>query len=483
MSTKIKNRDKDRVVILGAGPAGLAAGLTLSRQGVKPTIIERLSLVGGVSRTIVTQGFRFDLGAHRWFTKDQILDTFVHQLLTDEITKCPRSSHIYFNGKHVRYPLNITDILKNVGLLNCAAAVTSSVSTEVRNLFVPSPIVSMKDAYTAQFGPVLYRTFFQRYSEKLWGLSCDELSGDWVSQRSKGMSIWQTIKAALRKSDITSLIEEFEYPRLGIGRMSERMQEEIVKHGGEILLKHEVVGFVTKDNRIDAIRLKHEDTFLRVEVDHVLSSLPLPTMATWLGGSQNKDVEEATRQLHFRGLIFVAILIDKPQTTEDSWIYLQDFRLLSTRLHAPANFSKAMAPEGKSSLVFEIAASENDHMWQLTDAQLTKIVVSDLVNILEYVNADEIIGSKVVREPHAYPVYRVGYRKHLEKVNGFLSRCTNLTMIGRNGMYRYNNIDHSLESGIKAAENLLGAHHDLSIINTGKEYQEIKERTYEITKK
>jgi len=474
MSAKIKDKDKEHVIILGAGPAGLAAGLTLTRQGVKTTIVERLPQVGGVSRTIVTQGFRFDLGPHRWFTKDQDLDTFVHQLLGHEIIKCSRSSRILFDGEYVRYPFKITDILRNMGLLKCGEVFTTFLLAKLNNLFVPTPIVSMKDAFTDQFGIVLYKTFFERYSEKLWGLSCEALSGDWVSQRSKGMSIWQAIRDALRKSDVISLIEEFEYPRLGIGRISERMQEEIVKHGADILLSHEVVGFETKDNRIAAVRLKHDDHFMRVAVDHVLSSLPLPTLSTWLGGSQNKGVTEAVRQLLFRGLIFVGIFIDKPQITEDSWIYLQDFRLIPTRVHEPTNLSRAMAPEGKSSLIFEIAAFENDLMWQKTDADLTKIVISDLVSIFDHINGEEIIGSKVVREAHAYPVYRIGYRKHLEKVNGFLSRFTNLVMIGRNGMYRYNNMDHSLASGMKAAENLLGAQNDLSIINTEKEYHEIK---------
>jgi protoporphyrinogen oxidase len=271
-----------KVVILGAGPGGLAAGHRLADFGILPVVFEKLPYVAGLCHTIVHDNFRFDIGGHRWFTKNEELNRWFIALMHDELIQVDRISRIYFNGKYFDYPINIKNVLKNSGLFTSTSAVLSYLSAQLKGLFSKQAPANMEDAYVKQFGKKLYEMFFENYSEKVWGTSCHEMSADWVEQRTKGLSIFTALRDALIGSNgkLASLAEEFLYPKLGYSRISERMAEDITFAGGKILLRHKVISVVHEKSRVSGIIYEDPDgQGQRVDADAVISSIPLTILA------------------------------------------------------------------------------------------------------------------------------------------------------------------------------------------------------------
>ena len=475
---------KDTTLVMGAGPGGLCSAYVLSKAGRKVTIVERAPFVGGLARTIKRQTdhgeFKFDIGGHRWFTKNDELNDIFREVVADELLMVNRTSRIYFDGKFVDYPLKISNALKAIGPLTSAQAMADYGRTRVMGKVKPTPIVSMEDAYIDQFGPTLYKLFFQRYSEKVWGLPCDQMSGDWVTQRSKGMSIVTAVKDAIvpSKGKVVSLIDEFMYPRDGFGRFSERMADSITASGNDIQLGAGVTKVLRQGNRVTAVEVATDEGPRRVEADNFISSIPLTVLAKIVDPPAPKEVLEAADALTFRNVITINLMLKKRQVTSDTWLYVHDRNILFGRFHEPKNWSPAMVPgEEYTSLVVEYFCSFGDDIWQMTEEELVERTVKHLVEDMKFISRDEVIGGFEIRAPRAYPSYVLGYEKHLEKVKNFVSTLENLQIVGRYGTFRYNNTDHSIETGLLAAKNLLGEHHDLDQVNAEKEYHEIKRVT------
>ena len=232
------------VVILGAGPAGLATGHELSAKGVKVTVLEKNSYVGGLCRTIHVDGYKFDLGGHRWFTQNEDLNNWFRRLMAGHLVMVQRISRIYYGGKYFLYPVAIGNVVRNAGALTIVKAGFGFIAAAFKYGAMGAPVKNMKDAYTAQFGNTLYQMFFRRYTEKVWGKPCEQLSSDWVSQRSKGLSIWSVVRETLsaRKTKVKSLIEEFMYPRDGYMRITERLAEDIEAAGNQVMLGTAEIG-------------------------------------------------------------------------------------------------------------------------------------------------------------------------------------------------------------------------------------------------
>jgi protoporphyrinogen oxidase len=343
--------------------------------------------------------------------------------------------------------------------------------------FRPTPILSMEDAYIDQFGRTLYELFFQRYSEKVWGLPCSEMSGDWVAQRSKGMSLVTAVKDAIvpSKGKVVSLIDNFMYPRYGFGRFSERMADAITAMGNKIDLGSGVEVVHREGNRVTRVTLSTPDGPKRVEAENYISSIPLTVLAKIVEPAAPADVIEAANKLTFRNVITVNVMLKKRQVTPDTWLYVHDRNILFGRFHEPKNWSAAMVPgEEYTSLVVEYFCSYGDEIWNMTEEQLVNQTVKHLVEDLKFITPDEVIGGFTIRAPRAYPSYVMGYEKHLETVKDFVYSLENIQIIGRYGTFRYNNTDHSIETGLLAAKNILGEHHDLDEVNAEKEYHEMK---------
>jgi len=466
---------------MGAGPAGLCSAYVLSKAGAHATVVEAAPFVGGLARTIrrdTEHGeFKFDIGGHRWFTKNEDLNDLFREVVADELLWVNRISRIYFDGKYVDYPLKIGSALKAVGPITAARAVLDYGRIRIKQRSKPTEIKSMEDAYINQYGATLYKLFFQAYSEKVWGLKCDQLSGDWVSQRTKGMSLVTAIKDAIipSKGKVVSLIDQFMYPRDGFGRFSERMADSIQAAGNEIRLSNAVEKIVLDGNRVKGIQVRTDDGSEFIEGDNFISSIPFTVLVKIMEPAAPQNVIDASDSLTFRDIITVNLMIGKRQVTHDTWLYVHDRNILFGRFHEPKNWSPAMVPSDEyTSLVIEYFCTKGDHIWNMSDEQLVNQSVKHLVEDLSFVTPEEVIGGFTLRATKAYPVYDLDYQEPLLVMKNFIQSIENLQYIGRGGSFRYNNTDHSIETGMLAAKNLLGEQHNLESVNADEEYHEIK---------
>ncbi len=462
------------VAIMGAGPAGLAAGLALSRAEWSVEVYEQAQTIGGLARTEVRDGFRFDIGGHRWFTKKDELNYFLIDLLGDELMMVDRVSRVYFDGKYVDYPLRAGNVLSKIGPVTSVRAIGDFVATQASHQLAKKPVTSMEDAYVAQFGRTLYELFFKRYSEKVWGLDCSELSGDWVVQRSKGLSLLTALRDAVKRTngDVESLVDRFMYPRLGYGRISERMAEEIEARGGRVHLGWRVIGAHQDGQSITAITVSDGRTEEKVEATAFVSSIPMTELTEIMNPAAETSCLEAIKELAYRDIITVNLMLNRPRVTNDTWIYVHDPRVIFARLHEPRNWSPEMAPPGKSSLVMELFCQAGDAVWESSDDTLIELVARDLSDHLGFISPSEVMNGLVVRCRDAYPRYGLRYRDAVDTIKAYLRRFRNLQIVGRGGTFRYNNADHSIETGLLAARNILGEALDVDSVNSEQEYLE-----------
>lgn len=468
-------------IVMGAGPAGLCSAYVLSKAGAKVTVVESASFVGGLARTIKRQTeygeFKFDIGGHRWFTKNDELNDLFKEVVDDELLWVNRISRIYFDGKFIDYPLKFKSALRSLSPVTGVRAVVDYGVSMLRRKFGHKELISMEDRYRDQYGDTLYGLFFKNYSEKLWGRPCDQLSGDWVKQRTKDMSLWTAIKDMIKpsKGAVVSLIDEFMYPRNGFGRFSERLADGIRRNGNEILLSHPVQKIVIENGRVKGIQVKTENGVELMEADHFISSIPMTVLCKITEPPAPQDVIDAANSLDFRDIITVNLMLKKRQVTNDTWVYVHDKDVLFGRFHEPKNWSPAMVPGDEfTSLVVEYFCSRGDHIWNMSDEALVNLTVKDFIEKLHFFTADEVIGGFTLRATKAYPVYDLDYMAPLKKMKDFINSIDNLQYIGRGGSFRYNNTDHSVETGLLAAKNVLGGHYDLEAVNADQEYHEIK---------
>lgn len=477
----IKDHDtRDHIVILGAGPAGLATGHEISAHNSKKvTVLERNDFVGGLCNTIEHDGYKFDLGGHRWFTKNEALNNWFRRLMDGEYIWVERVSRIFYDYKYYSYPVSFSNVIKNSGIPTIMWAGITYVISALQFSVFNKPIKNMRDAYVAQFGTKLYDMFFRRYSEKVWGLPCEELSSDWVSQRSAGLSIWTVIQEALlnAKSDKKSLIEEFMYPRDGYVRIPQRMAEDIVDSHPEntVKLNASVVAIKYNGPNDFSVRYKATDGSEHTEqATNVVSTIPLGILPRLMDPPASQEVIDAASSLVFRDIICVNLIIKKKQVSIDTWLYVQDEDVLFGRLHEPKNWSPAMVPNDETtSLVLECFCTKGDAIWEMSDDAIAQQCVADLESKLKLLKADDVVEWVVVRALQAYPVYDMEYLGKIDQVKDFLAQFEGLYIVGRGGTHRYNNADHSIEMGLLLGRHLLGYEVDYLAVNTEPDYQEI----------
>jgi protoporphyrinogen oxidase len=456
-------------VVLGAGLAGLSAAYTLRKAKRRVLVVEKAPQVGGLSRTVVHRNFRFDLGGHRFFTKNAEIERLVKSLLNGELVLARRNSKIFMRGRYFDYPLKPANALLGLGVRESVKILLDYVRERLRSRGEP---VSLEDWVVANFGRELFNLFFKEYSEKVWGIGCDRVSAEWVAQRIRGLSLSVAIKDALLRFNNhkpATLIREFLYPERGIGRLAERLKEEVAP--SPVLLGCRVKRIAHSDERIQSVTAQNCDSEITVEADNYISSIPLPELVGMLTPEPPEEVLRAASRLKFRDTIIVAVMVNKPRVTRLSWIYLPEKRIPFGRIHEPNNWSEAMSPRGKTSLVAEYFCFSGEGLWNMSDEELAQLTVEHLEE-LGFISEHEVLDYRVVRIRHAYPLLEVGYRRHYEVIMDYLSRFENLQLIGRTGMFRYHNMDHAMETGIKAAKNLLGERHNLLEVNCSTEYIE-----------
>ncbi len=474
-------------IVMGAGPGGLATGYWLAKHGIPVTVLERAPFVGGLARTVERDGFKFDIGGHRWFSKVDEVNDFYKEIIADETVWVRRISRIYFDGKYIDYPLEISNALAAIGPVKAAQAVVDYGRSAWARRSRTTPIDSMEEAYIDQYGRTLYELFFERYSEKVWGRPCSEMSGDWVAQRTKGMSLLTAVKDAIipSKGAVQSLIESFMYPRYGYGRLSERMAEGIEGAGNQVRLGAGVTKVLRHGNHITGVVVTDEQGYEQiVEGANFVSSIPLTVLCSIMEPAAPAEVIEAAKSLTFRNVITVNLMLDRQKVTDDTWLYVHDRSIKFGRLHEPKNWSVDMVPDqSKTSIVAEYFCSFGDEIWSMSDDDLVEQTARHLIDDLGFVERNEVLGGFAVRAPRAYPSYTSGYEAPLALLKEFVGSFDNLQIIGRYGTFRYNNADHSVETGLLAARNILGEAYDLDQVNAEQEYHEIKRADVSISRR
>jgi len=444
---------RNDVVIIGAGPAGLSAAYELSRQGVRPVVLEQADKVGGIARTEIFQGYRFDIGGHRFFSRDQGVQDLWQQMLGPDFLNVPRLSRISYDGHLLHYPLEFSNALSNLGVIEGTRIVLSYLKAR----FWPHPEERTFEQYvTNRLGRRLYESFFRPYTEKVWGIPCTEIAADWAAQRIQGLSLRTALANALFGTGaVDTLISEFQYPLLGPGMMWERFREVVQNRGAEVQLKTKVLRLETQQHCVKTVVAWRDESEVEIVGSDYISSMPLNELLTAISPPPPEDALEAARGLRYRAFVLVGLIIDQADLFPDHWIYIHNPDVRVGRLQNFKNWSTAMVPDqGTTSLGLEYFCDEGDEIWTMPDQQLIGLAADELAQ-LGLADSGQVVAGVVFRQPKAYPVYDRGYRERLEVIQRYLATLDNLQSIGRSGTHRYNNMDHSMLSGMAAARNLL----------------------------
>src|SRR3954464_14482864 len=457
------------VAALGGGPAGLTAGYLLAKEGRPVIVFEAEDQVGGIAKTEVRDGYRFDLGGHRFFTKSKEVDDLWHEVMKEEFLRRPRMSRIYWRGKFLDYPLNGQDVIKKLGPVELARCLGSYMWAAMKPKGRED---NLEQWVSNRFGKRLYQHFFKTYTEKVWGVPTTELRAEWAAQRIKGLSFMSAAKAAFfgnKDNKIKSLINEFHYPRFGPGQMWETMADEIIANGGEVRLNTPITKLEVRDGEVVAIEAGDE----RIEPRHVISSLPLRGTVGMAGAAAAGEVQAAAQGLRYRDFLTVALVIDGEDLFPDNWIYIHDPSVNVGRIQNYRSWSPWMVPDqSKASVGLEYFCFKGDKLWETADEDLVELAKREL-DQLGLVAPEKVERGFVTRVPLAYPMYDPDYGERVDSIRGWLEGVSNLQQVGRNGLHRYNNSDHSMLTAIRAVDNIVtGARHDIWAVNAESVYHE-----------
>ncbi len=457
------------VVVIGGGPAGLTAGYLLAKQGKAVVVLESTDQVGGIARTEVRDGYRFDLGGHRFFTKVKEVDTLWHEIMKEEFLKRPRQSRIYWNDKFLEYPLEGMDVIRKLGPVELTRCMFSYLWAAIK----PKGREDTFEQWVSnRFGKRLYNHFFKTYTEKLWGVSTDEIRAEWAAQRIKGLSFFSAAKSAFvgnRGNKIKSLISEFNYPRYGPGQMWEQMTDDIRAHGGEVRLNAPVTKLTIAEGRVTGVIAGGET----LTPSHVVSSLPLRTTVGIAEPEAPGEVRDAARGLRYRDFLTVSLVLTGDDPFPDNWIYIHQPGVKVLRIQNFRSWSPWMIPnDTDSSLGMEYFCFEGDEVWSMSDDDLVEMAKHEIEK-LGLAKAANVKFGFVVRVHKAYPIYDELYAERVATIRSWLETIGNLTQVGRNGLHRYNNSDHSMLTAMRAVDNiLLGTAHDIWAVNAESVYHE-----------
>jgi len=471
------------VVVIGAGPAGLTAAYMLHKRGVASTILEADDVVGGISRTATADGWRFDIGGHRFFTKVQPVEDLWFEILgSDDFLTRPRLSRIYYRGKFYDYPISAMNALRNLGPIEATRCVGSYLWVRIKK---PKDTSTLEGFVASRFGWRLYRHFFKTQSEKVWGVPCTEIQADWGAQRIKNLSmfraIWEALKPkavrrrASKAKQVTSLIEEFHYPKYGPGMMWERCAEQVSAKGSKIAFDATVTRVEHSDGRAIAVTATTDGVPTRYECTDVISSMPISALLQAMDPPPPDDVLEAAGALRYRDFVTVALVLPETDGFPDNWIYINDPTVEVGRIQNFGQWSPYMVKDDRTCLGLEFFVWEGDHIWTKPDDELIEQAKRELCEIGLLDDPARVESGYVVRIKKAYPMYDAHYKENVARLAAWLTEHTpNVYPVGRNGMHRYNNQDHSMLTAMLSVENIFGADHDIWTVNVDEEYHEEK---------
>ncbi|MAO98223.1 MAG: FAD-dependent oxidoreductase [Gammaproteobacteria bacterium] len=461
------------LVIIGAGPAGLTAAYELRDSNKKVLVLDKKNQVGGLAETKVFGKYRYDIGPHRFFTKNkEVYDLFL-EILGDDAVEVNRKTRILFKNSYFDYPLTPVNALFGLGVIESILTGFSYIFARIKSYLKFSKINNFEDWVVDKFGKKLFNNFFKNYTEKVWGIDCSEIGSDWAAQRIKGLSLSTAIKFALfpnSKKRPKTLVDKFYYPKLGAGMLWEKFEDSISKNEIE----------VRKESKVSSVELKEDVFNLTVEnsnaalstikAKNIFFSNPLLEFINIYKTDIPSEVVSAANSLNYRNHISVHITIDK-KLFDDNWIYIHSPDLKMARIADFTNFSEFMSNENTYPLTLEYFCFENDELWTTDNKNLIEFALSELMTIFE--EEFNVVHSAVTRNPKAYPVIKTGYEEHIKIIKNWLETLPNITAIGRSGMFKYNNQDHAMATGLYAARNYLGlGNYDPWEVNVDGEYHE-----------
>ena len=464
-------------IVIGAGPAGLTAAYELAKLGVSPTVLEADEQVGGLSRTVNYQGYRFDIGGHRFFSKVPLINDLWHEILGEDFLLRPRLSRIHYRGRYFDYPLKALNALQGLGAVDAFLIMLSYAKARIQ----PNTEEENFEQWVSnRFGYRLYNIFFKTYTEKVWGIPCTEIAADWAAQRIKNLSLREAVRNALfgegqskEGQVVTTLIEQFHYPRFGPGMMWERCEELLARQGHETRrgvcverIRHQHGRAVCVEGRTLA------GESVEYAGEHVISTMPLRELIHALDPPPPDDILQAANHLRYRDYLTVVLIVKRAAVFPDNWIYIHSPEVKMGRIQNYKNWSPDMVPDpSRTSLGLEYFLWDKDAEWSWSKEQLMELGVQECVR-LGMVAPDEVEDGTVVRMQKAYPVYDQKYHDSLATVRQYLQQFDNLQTIGRNGLHRYNNQDHSMLTGVYAARNTIGEQYDVWAVNAEQVYHE-----------
>jgi len=472
---KTPSREDRRVIIIGGGPAGLTAAYELSKHSVPAVVLEADSTVGGIARTVNYKGYLFDIGGHRFYTKWDEVQRLWEEVLGDHFLRRPRLSRIYYRKKFFPYPLRAKNALFGLGLVEAIHIMASYLRARI---FPSSQEENLEQWVCNRFGKRLYSIFFKTYTEKVWGIPCTEIHAEWAAQRIRGLSLTTALRSALgqkKEPEAKTLIHEFRYPERGPGQMWETLRKRLCERSYPVLTEHPVLRIHHQGGKVLGLVTGGpggEEYFAGTDF---ISSMPMRELINALDKPAPEEVQRAAQRLRYRDFLIVSLIVNRPEVVPDNWIYVHDPSVKVGRIQNFKNWSPAMVPDpNKTCLGMEYFVFENDALWSSPDDKLIELARKEIAQ-LGLVRREEIEDGTVVRMPKAYPVYQEGYAEQVNVIRHYIEQnLSNLQLVGRNGMHKYNNQDHSMMTALSAARNILGAHHDLWAINTEPDYQEEK---------
>jgi protoporphyrinogen oxidase len=468
------------VVIIGAGPAGLTAAYLLSKRACASTVLEADNVVGGISRTAIRDGWRFDIGGHRFFTKVRAIDDLWFEILgADDFLRRPRQSRIYYRGKFYDYPIVPLNALKNLGPLEATRCMASYAWVRLKK---PTDTSTLEGFVASRFGWRLYSHFFKTQSEKVWGVPCTEIQADWGAQRIKDLSLLRAVKEALKPKrmrnraakakQVTSLIEEFNYPKYGPGMMWERCADIVTSRGTKVIMNSNVTRIEHENGRATAVIAEIDGVPTRYPCSHVISSMPISALLRAMEPPVPDHVGAAADALRYREHITVALVMPEADGFSDNWVYINDPNVKVGRVQNFGRWSPYLVKDGRTCLGLEYFVNEGDEWWTMSDEDLIAAGKRELGRI-GLIDPSRVEAGYVVRTPKAYPFYDADYKANVEILAGWLAtHAPNVFPVGRNGMHRYNNQDHSMLTAMLSVENIFGASHDIWAVNVEAEYHE-----------
>ena len=461
------------LVIIGAGPAGLTAAYELSNNDKKIIIIEKKSQVGGLAETKVFGNYRYDIGPHRFFTKNKEVYELFLKILRDDAVEVNRTTRIMFKNKFFNYPLTPLNALFGLGVAESIVSGFSYIFARLKSYLKISKISNFEDWVVDRFGRKLFNNFFKNYTEKVWGIDCKDIGSDWAAQRIKGLSLSTAIKFALfpnSKKRPKTLVDKFYYPRLGAGMLWEKFEDYVKRQDVEVVKNKKVTGV---NNNGDNFKITIEDDLgnqTSINTKYVFFSNPLLEFIDIYDADIPESVITAAKSLNYRNHISVHITIDK-KLFDDNWIYIHSPDLDMARISDFTNFSDDMSEEGKYPLTLEYFCFEEDEIWNKNNSDIIDFALKELKSIFD--EEFNVVHSEVSRNAKAYPVIKTGYQEHIDVIKNWLADLHNITAIGRSGMFKYNNQDHAMATGLYAARTLLGhGNFDPWEVNVDGEYLE-----------